>query len=123
MGVQAGESSNMHHGHGGKKDEVDIDADRFFNIVADIVQRNFSNPSGFPLVLAALPEHHDRFQQVNENPMLLPEGIEINAQSVSIKKLAALAWEVMEPVYFKKLEDIVGKYKQAKANGLGSDYR
>ena len=120
-GGAGGESSKMHHGHGGKKDEVDIDADRFFNIVADTVQKNFSNPSGFPLVLAALPEHHDRFQQVNENPMLLPEGIEINAQSVSIKKLAALAWEVMEPVYFKKIGDIVGKYKQAKANGLGSD--
>jgi hypothetical protein len=120
-GGAGSESSKMYHGHGGKKDEVDIDADRFFNIVADTVQENFSNPSGFPLILAALPEHHDRFQQVNENPMLLPDGIEINAQSVSIKKLAALAWEVMEPVYFKKLEDIVGKYQQAKANGLGSD--
>lgn len=120
-GGAGGESSNMHHGHGGKKDEVDIDADRFFNIVSDTVQKNFSKPSGFPLILAALPEHHDRFQQVNENPMLLPDGIEINAQSVSIKKLAALAWEVMEPVYFKKLEDIGGKYQQAKANGLGSD--
>jgi len=120
-GGTTGESSNMHHGHGGKKDEVDIDSDRFFRIVADVVQKNYSIPGDMPLVLATLPEHHDRFQQVNENPLLLPTGIKINAQSVSIKKLAQLAWEVMEPVYLLKLDDVVDKYNQAKADSLGSD--
>jgi hypothetical protein len=120
-GGAGGESSSMHHGHGGKKDEVDIDADRFFRTVADVVKKNYSTPGGLPLVLAALPEHHDRFQKVNENPLVLPTGIKINAQSVSPKKLAQLAWEVMQPVYLQKLADGVGKYNQAKANGLGSD--
>lgn len=120
-GGAGGESSSMHHGHGGKKDEVDIDANRFFRTVADVVQKKYSIPGGLPLILAALPEHHDRFQQVNENPLVLPTGIRINAQSVSIKKLAQLAWEVMQPVYLQKLADGVGKYNQAKANGLGSD--
>jgi len=120
-GGAGGERSSMHHGHGGKKDETDNDTDRFFRTVADVVHKNYSTQSELPLILAALPEHHDRFQQVNENPLVLPTGIKLNAQSVSTKKLAALAWEVMQPVYLQKLADEVGQYNQAKANGLGSD--
>jgi hypothetical protein len=120
-GGTGGESANMHHGHGAKKDETDIDADRFFRVVANVVQEKYSKPSGLPLILAALPEHHNRFQQVNENPLVLPTGIEINPQGVSTEKLAQLAWEVMEPVYLQKLDDWIGKFNQAKANGLGSD--
>jgi len=120
-GGSGGESSNMHHGHGGRKDEADIDADRFFRVVADVMQKEYSKPSGLPLILAALPEHHNRFQQVNENPLVLPTGIEINPKGVSTEKLAQLAWEVMQPVYLQKLADWIGKYNQAKANGLGSD--
>ncbi len=120
-GGAGAQNSNMHHGHGGKKDELDIDADRFFRFVAETVQKKYSTPEGLPIVLAALPEHHDRFQQVNENHLVLGTGIKINAQAVSIKKLAQLAWDVMQPVYLQKLDDGVGKYNQAKANGLGSD--
>lgn len=120
-GGAGGGSSTMHHGHGGKKDEVDIDAERFFRTVAAVVQKNYSTPGGLPIVLAALPEHHDRFHQVNENQLVLAEGIKINAQSVSTEKLAQLAWEVMEPVYLQKLEDEAGRFNQAKANGLGSE--
>lgn len=120
-GGSDGESSHMHHGHGGRKDETDSDANKFFRVVATVVQEKYSTPSGLPLILAALPEHHNRFQQVNENPLVLPTGIEINPQGVSMEKLAQLAWEVMQPVYLQKLEDWIGKFNQAKANGLGSD--
>jgi hypothetical protein len=120
-GGSGGESSNMHHGHGGRKDETDIDADKFFRVVAAVVQEKYSTPSGLPLILAALPEHHNRFQSVNENPLVLPTGIEINPQGVSTEKLAQLAWEVIQPVYLQKLDDWIGKFSQAKANGLGSD--
>ncbi|MCC5929514.1 MAG: hypothetical protein JJU28_09735 [Cyclobacteriaceae bacterium] len=120
-GGVSGESSNMHHGHGGKKDEVDIDAERFFRHVAKVIQKNNSVTGGLPIILAALPEHHDRFQQVNENPNVLPTGIKFNPKSVSIKKLAELAWEVMQPVHLLKLTEMVEKYNEAKANDLGSD--
>jgi hypothetical protein len=120
-GGVSGESSNMHHGHGGKKDEVDIDADRFFRHVANLMQKNNTVTGGLPIILAALPEHHDRFQEVNENPKVLPNGIKINPRSVPIKKLTKLAWEVMQPVYLQKLAENVEKYNEAKANALGSD--
>ncbi len=119
-GGVGGESTTMHHGHGGKKDEVGSDTERFFRQVANAIYDRYSKPSGLPLLLAALPEHHSLFHQVNKNPFLLAKGIEINPQSVSIEKLAELSWEMMQPVYLKKLEGLAEKFNQAKANGLGS---
>jgi len=120
-GGVGGSSTTMHHGQGGKKDEVDNDSERFFRQVASDVYERYSKASGLPLLLAALPEHHNLFNQVNKNPFLLPNGVEINPKSVSMEKLAELSWEVMEPVYVKKLESLAERFNQAKANGLGSD--
>lgn len=120
-GGVGGESTTMHHGQGGKKAEVDIDAERFFRQVANDVYEHYSKPEGLPLLLAALPEHHNLFNQVNKNPFLIPQGIEINPQSVSVEKLTELSWEIIQPLYLKKLEALAEKYNQAKANGLGSD--
>ena len=86
-GGVGGESSNMHHGHGGKKDEVDKDAERFFNIIARTIHENYSKTTGLPLILAALPEHHSLFQKLSKNPLLLDEGININPASISTAKL------------------------------------
>jgi hypothetical protein len=116
-----GENSPMHHGHGGKKAEIEKDAERFFRIVADAIYEHYSKPSGWPLILAALPEHHSLFHKVNKNPLLLSKGISINPSSVSPDKLAKMAWETMEPEYKLKLDRLVARFEQARANGKGSD--
>jgi hypothetical protein len=120
-GGSGGESSNMHHGHGGKSEETEKDAERFFRVVAKSIYEHYSKPSGWPLILAALTEHHNLFQKVSKNPLLLPSGITINPSSVSTDKLANMAWEVMEPEYNLKLETLVERFEQARANGKGSD--
>jgi hypothetical protein len=116
-----GESTAMHHGHGGKKEETEKDAERFFRVVANTIYEHFSKPTGWPLILAALPEHHNLFQKVNKNPHLLPKGIAINPSSVSPNQLAKMAWEIMEPEYSLKLDSLVDRFEQARANAKGSD--
>jgi hypothetical protein len=120
-GGVGGESGNMHHGHGGKKDEMDVDAEKYFRGVAAYVYDNYSKPSGLPLILAALPEHHNLFQQVSKNPLLLAKGITINPKSVDLDEMAAMAWEVLEPEYLQNLANLAKRFGQAKANGLGTD--
>jgi hypothetical protein len=120
-GGAAGESTNMHHGHGSKKDEVDVDTERFFRFASDHIEEYYSKPIGLPLILAALPEHHHVFKKVSKNSRLLPDGIQINPSAVNNEKLADLAWEVMEPTYLKKLNDLAESFGQAKANGIGSN--
>ncbi len=61
-------SSTMRHGQGGKKEEADIAAERFFRAVDRAVLDHHSRPSGLPLMLAALPQHHDLFHRVSHNP-------------------------------------------------------
>ncbi|MCH6233438.1 hypothetical protein [Cognataquiflexum rubidum] len=119
-GGTGGESSNMHHGHGGKKDEVDVDTERFFRFASEHVEEYYSKPIGLPLILAALPEHHHTFRKVSKNSHLLKEGIQINPSAISTDKLATMTWELMEPVYLKKLNDLADLFGQAKANGKGS---
>jgi hypothetical protein len=120
-GGVSGDSVSMHHGQGGKKDELEIDAERFFRSAATAVYENYSKPTGLPLLLAALPAHHHLFRKVNKNPLLLGKGIEINPTSVTTEELSHLAWDVMEPVYLQRLDSLAGNFNQAKATKLGSD--
>ncbi|GGB83509.1 hypothetical protein GCM10011325_08830 [Dyadobacter sediminis] len=120
-GGVGGGSGNMHHGHGSKKDETDIDAERFFRVVAETVHEKFSKVSGLPLILAALPEHHNLFKKVNKNPLLLDHGIALNPDALPADRLTAMAWEVMEPEYNQRLKGWSEKAGQAIADQKGSD--
>lgn len=102
-------------------DLTDKHAESFFRVVAAAIYEHYSKPSGWPLILAALPEHHSLFHKVNKNPLLLSKGVSINPSSVSPEKLANMAWEIMEPEYNLKLDNMVARFEQARANGKGSD--
>jgi len=111
----------MHHGHGSKKDEVDIDAERFFRAVDRAVLEHHSRPSGLPLMLAALPEYHTLFRQVSHNPFLMAEGIDINPDALPVDALRDHAWRVVEPQYHARLAGLVEEFGGAKSKGLGAD--
>ena len=114
-------STPMHHGHGGKKDQVDIDAERYFRAVDRAVLEHHSRPSGLPLILAALPEHHHLFHKVSHNPFLESQGIMMNPDSVSAAELRALAWQVAEPHYQARLAKLNEEFEKARSKGLGDD--
>jgi hypothetical protein len=108
------------HGHGGKADEADIDAERFFRAIDRAVLEHYSRPSGLPLILAALPEHHDLFHQVSKNPFLVANGISFDTTSISAKRLQALAWQTVEPEYQARLAALGEEFEHARSKGLGS---
>jgi hypothetical protein len=114
-------SVSMHHGDGGVKDQIDNDAEKFFRFISEEIFETFSKPTELPLILAALPEHHNLFQKVSNNPFLLKEGVLKNPESLSNDKLVKMAWEVMETVYLLKVKTLSEEFAQAKANNKGSD--
>lgn len=120
-GGVGGASTPMHHGHGGKQAEVDIDADRFFRAIDRAVLEHYSRPSGLPLILAALPEHHHRFHEVSHNPFLMAEGLTINPDALPIDELRKRAWQVVDPQYRAQLATLADEFAVAKSKGLGSD--
>jgi len=120
-GGVGGASTPMRHGQGGKKDEADSDAERFFRAIDRAVLEHHSRPSGLPLMLAALPEHHHLFHRVSHNPFLLVEGLTINPDVLPIDQLRQRAWQVVEPQYQARLAALADEFAVAKSNGLGSD--
>ena len=120
-GGVGGESTPMHHSQGGKKNEEDIDAERFFRAIDRAVLEHHSRPSGLPLILAALPEHHHLFHRVSHNPFLMAEGLTINPDTLPIDELRERAWQVVEPQYQARLAALADEFAVAKSKGLGSD--
>jgi hypothetical protein len=120
-GGVGGESGNMVHGQGSRKDELDKDAERFFRVVAKAVYEHYSKPSGLPLILAALPEHHNLFRKVSNNSLLVEKGLTVNPASIPKEQFIQLAWEVMEPDYLLKIENLNERFGKAKADDKGTD--
>ncbi len=120
-GGVGGDSTPMHHSQGGKKDEADIDAERFFRAIDRAVMEHHSRPSGLPLILATLPENHHLFHRISHNPFLLPGGLTINPDVLPIDELRERAWQVVEPQYQARLAALADEFAVAKSNGLGSD--
>ncbi|TJY55953.1 hypothetical protein E4T66_20425 [Sinimarinibacterium sp. CAU 1509] len=90
-----GANAGIHHGQGGKSDSVDVETDRFFRSVDRMMLEQYSKPSGLPLILAALPEHHHRFRQISHNPFLLEGGLNVNPEGMGVAELAERLWEVV----------------------------
>lgn len=114
-------SSPMHHGDGGKQDRAEADAERFFRAVDRAVLDRHSRPSGLPLILAALPEHHHLYHRISHNPFLMAEGLPINPDALPIDDLRERAWQVVEPQYRARLATLSDEFALARSNGLGSD--
>lgn len=111
----------MHHGEGQKKDEVESDNDRFFRAIDRAILAHHSRPTGLPLMLAALPEHHDLFHKVSHNPFLMSDGIMMNPDSLDLDHLRAEAWRVVEPIYLQRLAKLSDDFQTARSQDLGSD--
>ena len=111
------------HGHGGRKDAIDKDIEKFFRYVDHTVQERYSKPIQMPLILVSLTEHQSMFRKMSNNSYLLPNGIELSYESMDVSQLAEKSWELMEPVYWKKETESLDRYQNAKSNHTGSDRR
>lgn len=119
-GGVGGRVGPMHHGQGCKKDEADKDTQRFFRAVDRAVLEHHSRPSGLPLLLAALPEHHHLFRSISHNPFLMEDGLDLNPFVLTASELRERAKELIEPQYQVWLASLLDEYGEAQSRGLGS---
>jgi hypothetical protein len=111
----------MHHGHGSRRDEVDIDADRYFRAVDRAVCEHHSRLAGVPLLLAALPEHQSRFRKLSHNPHLMPDRLETDPLRLSDDALGRKAWDLMQPRLAARVGEIVDRFREARAHQRATD--
>jgi hypothetical protein len=117
----SGGSTPSVHAHGDKADEVDIDRDRFFRIIDRGILEHYSRPSGLPLMLATLTEYHKPFHNLSHNPFLMPDGIMMNPEALSLDELRTEAWRIIEPIYLQRLAKLLDDFQLARSRQLGSD--
>jgi hypothetical protein len=114
-GIQAG------HGQGSKKDESDIDMERFLRAVDRMVIDKYSKPSGLPLLLLASPAVQAVFRRVTQNQQLVESGITINPVKLTEERIRELAWQALLPHYEQRLAQITDDFRVARSRNLGSD--
>ncbi len=111
----------VQHGQGSRREEVNIDMERFFRAVDRAVLEHHSRPSGLPLLLAGLPENQGEFRKLSRNLFLEPDGITVGSDGWSDSALRERAWEILEPRYLARLGGFVDQFNAARGTGLASD--
>ena len=109
------------HGHHSRKDEIDLDLERFFRVIDRAILENHSKPSGLPLILCAISKYHDRFRKLSHNTYLVPRGIKLDPNSISIDRLHEEAWKIIAPYYRQQIEKVIEEYGRARAHQQGSE--
>ncbi len=111
----------MHHGHGGRKAEIDIDRDRFFRVIDRALLERNQEANPFPLMLAALPEYHEPFRSISRNAALLEQGVEKDPASMKPEQLRDAAWEVVRPLFQGRQAQLSENFHTALAQQMGSE--
>lgn len=111
----------MFHGQGGRKDEIDIDTERYFRYVDKFVLENYSNPMKIPLILVALDEHHGVFNNITNNQHLMENGIKHDYTALDIEQMREEAWKTIEPFYLEKTKKIIERYNIERSQSKASD--
>jgi hypothetical protein len=100
-----------------KQDAIHADTEQFFRIIDRGVLEHHSRPTGLPLLLAALPEHHHLFREVSGNPHLLDETIDVFPGDLSLDELRERAWEKVLPHYLARLGGFIDRFNAARPRG------
>ena len=110
---------SIQYGYGERSDELKSETERFFRAVDRAVLEFHSRPSGLPLILAALPEHHTVFRRISHNPFLFDKAIDVHPASISDKAFRERAWQVFQPRYLDRLAGLLNDFGEATAKGFG----
>lgn len=113
-------STPMRHGHGSRKDERKVDAERFFRAIDRKVLRDYSKPAGIPLVLATLPEHFTLFRQVSRNPHLTPVHFAADPESFPVDQIRQEVWSLLKPLYRERMAHLRERFHTAHTQHVAS---
>lgn len=115
-----GPGRTTRHGMNVRRELTNKETRQFFRAVDEAVAETYSKPSGIPLVLAALPEHHSMYRDVSDNPALMAQAINVDPASLTADDLRSRAWDIVLPGYLERLDRLIEQFGTAQANERGS---
>lgn len=108
------------HGMNLRRELTENETKQFFRAVDEAVTKRYSQPSGMPLVLAALSEHHHMFREISDNPALMAQAIDVDPNAMTAEDLRARSWDIVLPTYLARLDGLVEQFGTARAKDRGS---
>jgi hypothetical protein len=111
----SGPGRTTRHGTDVRQDAIDSDTERFFRALDEAVLEQYSRPSGMPLLLAALPEHHHLFRSVSRNPFLMSGMIDVHPSTLPADQLRERAWQLVLPLYLDRLSGLIDQFGASRA--------
>ena len=117
MSYGIGAGMAVRQGQGSSADELEIDEERYCRLVDRAILENYSRPSGLPLILAALAQYHALFRRISNNPLLMPNGIEVDANALTIDELRERAWKIVEPDFRHRVRNLITEFEEARSKG------
>ncbi len=114
-------SSGMFYGQGGKKEEVDLDTEKFFRYADKTVMEECSKKNAIPVILTSVSKNQTVFRKVSSNPMLHPVGIALSADSMTQQQLCEHAREVLQPEKRKRILTLIDRGAKALNDQRATD--
>lgn len=97
--VTTARRQGMFHGHGTVEEDAKGQVERFFELLADGLEKVWHlHTPPLPLVLAGVEYEQAIFRAVSRHPRTVERGIEGNTELLSGEELRDRAWPLVEPV-------------------------
>ena len=100
-----------------KQTAIRADTEQFFRVIDRGVLKYHTRPTGLPLLLAALPEHHHLFREISRNPNLLDAAIDIHPDDMTLDELRERAWGIVQPHYLARLAGLIDRFHEQGSRG------
>lgn len=92
------------HGHGGKKDDIDIDTEKYLRYVDSTLYEHLSKIKSLPIVLISLPKTHIHYRNLNKNKDLFDKGIVKSPESMTDEEILNETYSLIEDYFTDKLK-------------------
>ncbi len=118
-----GKGETIYHGH--RDDEEDKkDILRYFQAINKSLKNILKDDSQAPLIFAGVDYLFPIYREANSYKHLLDDMIKGNPDDLKNEELHKKAWEIAEPHFRQKLEDIMDSYQELKAeNKVGNELK
>jgi hypothetical protein len=102
-GFSAPGVQGMTHGHGGKKDDIDIDTEKYLRYVEQTVHTHLTKDKPHPIVLISLPKTHILYRKLNKNKYLFEKGIIKSPDSMTDEEMLEESTKLIENLFVDEL--------------------
>lgn len=116
----AGGSATL-HGYMEITEEKEVDNERFFHIIDQLIYENYSQKENISLHLATISENAPLFNKISKNPNLNKEYMDLSESTASINDIHQALRKRIADEQLRQIQEIVTQFQLAKSEKLVSE--